>query len=231
MIKRITALPLTGFALLAMSVAGCGATAEQAQEGLIVPSNSRAATDAADADRVKGDRSAPIQLVEISDFECPFCRRFHEETLHQIDTAFIETGRIRYVWVSYANPGHPQAFASSEAAFCAGAVGKFWPMHDLLFENQEEWSSSPDPYEHYVRFAGEIGIDTESFGVCLRNSLLAPLVLRDFTSVNQAGIASTPYFILADSIAIRGAEDFDVFSRAIEEAYQALEDPAATPQP
>jgi protein-disulfide isomerase len=176
----------------------------------------RIAGERADKGRIKGSDDAPIRIVEISDFQCPFCRQFYKETLGKIDSAYIETGKVNYLWVSYANPGHGHAFSSSEAAFCAGAVGKFWPMHDILFEQQDEWSSSSDPYSLFLTYAEEINIDLESFGACVRNSLLAPLLIRDHTTVTSAGISSTPYFILADSVALRGAADFSTFSQAID---------------
>lgn len=198
------------------TLGGCAAEAESAQEGSVVPTDVQVAGERADKGRLKGADDAPLRIVEISDFQCPFCRQFHVETLGKIDSAYISSGKVSYLWVSYANPGHPQAFISSEAAFCAGAVGKFWLMHDVLFERQEEWSGAADAYSLFVGYAEEIGIDPESYGSCVRNSVLAPLLLRDFTTVNRAGISSTPYFILADSVAIRGAADFATFSRAID---------------
>jgi len=204
-----------GGALL-LAIGGCAASAESAQEGAVVPSNAQVAGERADKGRLKGAEDAPLRIVEISDFQCPFCRQFHDETLQKIDSAYIATGKVSYLWISYANPGHAQAFTSSEAAFCAGAVGKFWPMHDLLFERQEEWSGSSDPYAFFMAYAEELDIDAESYGACVRNSLLASLLLRDYMSVTRAGISSTPYFILADSVAIRGAADFATFQAAID---------------
>ncbi len=201
---------------LLFALGACASEAESAQEGSVVPTDVQVAGERADKGRVKGADDAPLRIVEISDFQCPYCRQFHNETLGKIDSAYIASGQVSYLWVSYANPGHPQAFSSSEAAFCAGAVGKFWPMHDILFERQEEWSGVADAYVLFVRYAEELDIDVESFGSCVRNSMLAPLLLRDFTSVSQAGISSTPYFILADSVAIRGAADFETFSQAID---------------
>lgn len=217
MIDRMAGIRSLATVALGLWLWGCAPEAESAQQsGSVVPTDAQVAGERADKGRIKGADDAPIRIVEISDFQCPFCRQFYSETLRQIDSAYVETGKVSYLWVSFANPGHGFAFASSEAGFCAGSVGKFWPMHDLLFERQDEWSSAADPYSFFLGYAEEIGIDSESFGSCIRNSLLAPLLLRDFTSVNRAGISSTPYFILADSVAIRGAADFGTFSQAID---------------
>ncbi len=201
---------------IALATGACATEAGSTQESSVVPVDAEVARDRADRGRIKGREGAPVRVVEISDFQCPFCRQFHEETLTKIDSAYISSGKVSYLWIAYANPGHPQAFVSTEAAFCAGAVGKFWPMHDILFERQEEWSGTADPYALFMEYAAEIDIDPDSFGSCVRNSTLAPLVLRDYSSVTQAGISSTPYFILADSVAIRGAADFGTFSAAID---------------
>ncbi|MDX1395834.1 MAG: thioredoxin domain-containing protein [Gemmatimonadota bacterium] len=203
--------------VVGLAAAGCASEAESAsQEQSVVPADVQVAAERADRARQKGSEDAIIQIVEISDFQCPYCGQFYSETYGQIDSAYIESGRVRYLWVGYANPGHGRAWPSIAASFCAGAVGKFWPMHDVLFEKQAEWSASPDPYVDFVGYAEEMNIDGESFGACMRNSTLAPLMLRDYTSVMRAGISSTPYFILADSVAIRGAADFGTFQSALD---------------
>ena len=212
MIKAFRALATVA----TITLLGCVVEAESAQDRSIVPDDMRIAGERADKGRIKGSEDAPIRIVEISDFQCPFCRQFYKETLGKVDSAYIETGKVNYLWVSYANPGHGQAFSSSEAAFCAGAVVKFWPMHDILFERQDEWSGSSDPYSLFLTYAEEINIDLESFGACVRNSLLAPLLIRDHMTVTRAGISRTPYFIMADSVARRGAADFSTFSQAID---------------
>jgi protein-disulfide isomerase len=211
--KRLGGVAL---AVVVAVTAGCTAEAESAQERSIVPSDMQVAAERADRARMKGDEGATIQIVEISDFQCPYCRQFYDEAYRQIDSAYIQTGKARYVWVGYANPGHGRAWPSIAASFCAGAVGKFWPMHDVLFDKQEEWGASPDPSADFVAYAEDMNIDGESFGACMRNGLLAPLMLRDYTSVMRAGISSTPYFILADSVAIRGAADFGTFRSAMD---------------
>jgi len=199
-----------------LGLAACATEAESAQERSVVPTDQQVAGERADKARVRGDQDAPIRIVEVSDFQCPYCRQFFDETYAQVDSAYIQTGKASYLWVGYANPGHGRAWPAMAAAYCAGAVGKFWPMHDILFQQQEEWGAAPDPGVNFAAYAEELNIDAESFGSCVRNSLLAPLMLRDYSSVTGAGISSTPYFILADSLAIRGAADYATFSSALD---------------
>jgi len=214
-LSRLTLL--AGFACVAgAAAAGCARDANGSQERDVVPSDAQLASQRADQARAKGADDAPIRIVEISDFECPFCRQFHEETMGALDSLYIDEGKVKYIFISYANPGHPRAWPAIEAAFCAGAVGKFWPMHDRLFEEQEAWSGAEDAFTLFVQYAEEMNIDPESFAACMRDDLLAPFLLGDYSNVLRAGISSTPYFILADSVAIRGAAPIETFQTAID---------------
>ena len=143
----------------------------------VVPADAAVLTSRADRARVLGSDDAPIRMVEVSDFECPFCARFNSETFPAIDSLYIETGKIQYVWIGFPSPSHPRAFPAIEAAFCAGSVGKFWPMHDILFANQVEWMEAPNPTEVFARYASGLGIDVSSFAMCLTNDRMAPLML------------------------------------------------------
>ena len=199
--------------------AGGGAGA--AQEMSVLPEQQNVLINRADQSRIKGDSDAPIRILEVSDFQCPFCARYNRETMPILDSLYIETGKVEYVWISFANPSHQFAWPAIEAAFCAGAVGKFWPMHDILFERQGQWSTAEDPFGAFVGYAAELEIDTDSFGICLRNDRTAPLQVRDFQSVNRAGISSTPFFIIADSLSIRGAAEASQFQAVLDSLLAA----------
>lgn len=222
-IERIAAGTLLG----AVLVAGCGENEGKAQEGgetgdsSVVPSDAQVATQRADRARIRGAEDAPIRLVEISDFECPFCAEFFRETYPAIDSLYIQTGKVRYIWVSFPNPQHPRAWPAIEAAFCAGTVGRFWPMHDLLFERQEEWRQAAEPTSLFRRYAEELEIDAASFAACTENDRVAPLQVKDYQQAISAGINSTPFFILADSVAIRGAAPLENFQREIDAILEA----------
>lgn len=214
---------MAGTVLALALLAGCGDKAGSAQESTaaVLPSDQSVAVERADRARVRGSAEAPIRLVEISDFQCPFCAQFFNETYAALDSLYIRTGKVSYVWISFANPSHPLAWPAIEAAFCAGTVGKFWEMHDLLFQRQDEWSQASAPASLFRDYAGEMNIDTDSFSECVDNDRMAPLQIRDYQSAIQAGISSTPFFILADSVAIRGAAPLDNFQKAIDELLAA----------
>jgi protein-disulfide isomerase len=193
-------------------VSARAATAQQA----VVPSDQTAVLEAADASRSRGAADAPIRIVEISDFECPFCAQFYNESYRVIDSLYVASGIARYLWVSFPNSSHPRAWPAIEAAFCAGAAGKFWEMHDLLFERQDEWLAVSDLNATLVSYGAGVGIDEASFAECLRNDITAPLQVSDYDAALRSGISSTPFFVVGDSIAINGAVSAGDFRAAVD---------------
>lgn len=181
-----------------------------------VPRKQSVILERADRARTKGDARAPIRIIEISDFECPFCARFYEESYRAIDSLYVRSGVARYVWISFPNSTHPRAWPAIEAAFCAGAAGRFWAMHDVLFERREEWTQAEDPNALFLGYAVDAGVEPGSFDACLRNDQTAPLQVRDYESAIAAGVASTPFFVVGDSVVIRGALPLETFRSAID---------------
>ncbi|TFG62480.1 MAG: hypothetical protein E4H28_07605, partial [Gemmatimonadales bacterium] len=169
-----------------------------AQQAAVVPADQTAVLEAADAARSMGAVDAPIRIVEISDFECPFCAQFYNETFRAVDSLYIKSGIARYLWISFPNSNHPRAWPAIEAAFCAGGAGKFWEMHDVLFERQDEWLAEEDLNALLIQYAAGIGIDEASFGECLRNDVTSPLQVSDYDAALRSGITSTPFFVVGD---------------------------------
>jgi protein-disulfide isomerase len=214
---RWTRLPALAFMTFCLASARpAGAQNADNADAAVIPSDQSVILERADRARVKGDEGAPIRIVEISDFECPFCARFYEESYRAIDSLYVRTGIARYLWISFPNSTHARAWPAIEAAFCAGAAGRFWPMHDILFERREEWAEATDPNGLFRAYAEEIGVESESFEACLRNDQTAPLQIRDYESAITAGVASTPFFVVGDSVAIRGAVPLETFRSAVD---------------
>ena len=218
-IDRRPALRLPALVLTLGALAGAepaGAQESSSAESWVVPTVQSVILERADRSRSRGDEDAPIRIVEISDFECPFCARFYQESYRAIDSLYVQTGIARYLWISFPNSTHARAWPAIEAAFCAGAAGRFWPMHDVLFERREEWAEAQDPNRLFLAYAEEVGVDRESFADCLRNDQTAPLQVRDYESAIAAGVTSTPFFVVGDSVAIRGAVPLETFRSAID---------------
>ena len=191
--------------------------AARAQQGLSVDS----VLARADRSRHKGDATAQVTLVEVSDFQCPYCRQFAEDTYRQLDSVYIRTGRVRLIFLNYPIPNHHEAFAASEAALCAGVQGKFWPMHDRLFATQREWSGQAGAAQRFEGFAREAGVNMEEWRACTEGDQVAPIIVNDVMQASGAGVNGTPTFFLGQR-AFTGAVSFQELSREIEAALSAI---------
>ncbi len=170
-----------------------------------------------DDDPMKGDVTAPITIIEFSDFECGFCGQFFTETLPEIQEKYIDTGKVRLVYRDFPLEIHPNAHSASLAAQCANDQGKFWEYHDALFENQAALSE-----DLYVSLATTLGLDASEFSECLATEKHADEVNADFTDGTALGVTGTPAFFV-NGKAISGAQPFSVFEAEIEGILAAME--------
>jgi len=164
----------------------------------------------ADDDTIKGDESAPVTIVEWSDFECPFCTRFYQNTLPQIDEEYIKTGKVKLIYRDFPLGFHPNAQKAAEAAECAGEQDKFWEMHNKLFD-----SGVKGGVPSFKQFAGELGLDANRFNECLDLGKMEAEVKKDMADGQAAGVTGTPGFVINGKI-VKGAQPFENFKRIIE---------------
>ena len=167
-----------------------------------------------------GKSDAPITLIEFSDYQCPFCRKFFQTTLPGLKTAYIDTGKVRYVFRDFPiDQIHPHARKAAEAAHCAGEQGQYWQMHDVLFQNQP--ALEVDKLKAYAR---NLQLDATAFEACLEQNKYATEVQKDYEDGVAAGVRGTPGFFVGqtgsdDTIQgtlISGAQPLAVFRQAIE---------------
>lgn len=214
-------LAVAWLTILAAGAAHHSPTSLVAQEAAVVPAEQPAVLEAADRDRTRGEPDAPLRIVEVSDFECPFCAQFHRDTWPVVDSLYVRSGIARYLWISFPNSRHARAWPAIEAAFCAGAAGRFWEMHAILFETQEVWSEAEDPHARFLEYGERAGVEPASFAACLRADQTAPLQVSDYESALRSGITSTPFFIVGDSLAIQGAVSAERFRAAVDSVLEA----------
>lgn len=219
---RTRSLPSFALILLALA-AGGPACAQQEGRASATATPPDSVPVRAERSRLLGAPNAPVTIVEVSDFQCPFCRQFATETFAALDSAYLQTGKARLVFVSYPLPNHPLGWIAAEAAFCAGAQGRFWPMHDRLFATQREWTAATEPARVFAAQAAALGLDTLAFRDCTDNDRVAPVILGDLLQAAQAGINGTPTLILMankDGSQARkvlvGAQPFETLSREID---------------
>jgi protein-disulfide isomerase len=175
----------------------------------------------------RGDAPAKLTLIEVSDFQCPFCSRYATDTHPQIVKEYIDAGKLRYAFMDLPlETIHKQAFKAAEAARCAGDQGKFWEMHARLFANQkalEPWSTH----------ATAVGLDLPRFEACMADGTHAAAIRADMATAQKLGIAGTPGFLLALTdpndpqkvtglSVIRGAVPFATFKTEIERELAAI---------
>lgn len=173
---------------------------------------------AADRGRIRGSDKAPIWLVEVSDFQCPFCKQWHDQAFATIDREYVQTGKVRLAYLNFPLASiHPNAHAAAEAAMCASVQGKFWELHDSLFDSQERWAGAENPQSIFDALAVAAGVNAAAWRGCMTSHATAPLVNADRDRSNAAGVRSTPTFFVGDR-KLEGAYPVDSFRVAIEAA-------------
>ena len=166
----------------------------------------------ADIDHIRGPADAPVTIVEYADFECPYCGRA-EPALRELLSEFGDD--IRYVYRHLPLPDvHPHAELAAEASEAAGRQGRFWEMHDLLFEHQDALHP-PD----LVEYAAELELDTVRVERDLRRNEYAARIARDTESAELSGVTGTPTFFV-NGHRHRGAYDLESLETAVRAARQ-----------
>jgi protein-disulfide isomerase len=154
-------------------------------------------SDRADRGRIMGDSTAPVWLIMASDFQCPFCKQWHDASFASIARDYGSTGKVRIAFLNMPLSSiHPHAKAAAEAAMCASVQSKFWPMHDSLFSTQRIWETLQNPMTMFDTLARESGVRMPEWRECIAKHLTLPLVDADYDRGRQAGVRSTPTFFV-----------------------------------
>src|SRR5918999_246957 len=123
----------------------------------------------ADRARVAGDSSAPLWLLIVSDFQCPFCAQWHSESHQTLRDQYVRTGKVRLAYLNYPLEQHSHARVTASAALCAGAQDRFWPMHDAILSTQARWSGLANASQLLDSLAAATGIDVALWRSCMRD--------------------------------------------------------------
>ncbi|MEA2345756.1 MAG: hypothetical protein QOF63_3925 [Thermoanaerobaculia bacterium] len=171
----------------------------------------------ADLARIQGSPSARVWVIEVSDFQCPFCKQWHDETYATLRDEFVRTGKVRLAYVNFPLAQHQYAWPAAEAAMCAGAQGKFWEMHDALFNTQAKWEALASPATFFDSLANAQGVDTARWRQCVQSGKMKSWIQADHDRAQTAGAESTPSFIIGDKILV-GAQPITELRSAIDSA-------------
>ena len=167
---------------------------------------------------ILGSASAPVTIIEFSDFQCSFCKRFWGEILPKLKEAYINTGKARFVYRHFAILGKhsEQAALASE---CAAEQGKFWEYHDQLFKNQGGLAFTEAKLKQYAR---DIGLNAGAFGTCLGTDKYIEKVERETAAAANLGGRGTPFFVVNQRPLV-GAQPYSVFQKMIDEELKSQE--------
>lgn len=159
-----------------------------------------------------------VEIVEFSDFQCPFCQRFYNDAYKQIKEKYVDTGKAKFVYRHFPLSFHQNAQKAAEAAECANRQGKFWPYHDLLFDGFVSDGSNLEVAD-LKKYASDLGLDTSKFNSCLDNGETSATVKKDVDEATKAGVSGTPT-IFINGKKIVGAQSFSAFEVIIENALK-----------
>ena len=169
-----------------------------------------------------GPDSAPVTIVEVSDYHCPFCRRHVQQTQPQLYLDYVRAGKVRHVFLHYPiEQLHPDAYRSHEAASCAADQGKFWELHAKLFETPLR------TIEQLVPLGQSVGLDANALRACLESGKHSQAVRDSVARIQKLGISGTPAFLIGRTTPgggpikvakfVEGAQPYSAFKAAIDE--------------
>ena len=166
-----------------------------------------------------GKSDAPLTMVEFTDYQCPYCRKFQAEVWPRLKRDYIDTGKLRYIARDLPLEFHASAAPAAEAAHCAGEQGRFWDMHAALLAGPMDFPSGG-----IERRAGALGLDMARFGECVARRKYAGVIAAHAHQADAAGIDGTPGFIVGraangvlDGLRVEGAVPYEDFSGLLKE--------------
>jgi protein-disulfide isomerase len=165
-----------------------------------------------------GNTKAKVTIVEFSDFQCPFCKAYFDDTHSQIQDQYVKTGKVNFVYRHFPlSTIHPNAQKAAEAAECANEQKQFWNFHDILFTNQDTWApmSASDAENEWVTYAGQLGMDTDQFKSCIDTDKYKNNVAKDTAAGDKAQVDGTPAFFI-NGYRLTGAQPFSQFQQVID---------------
>lgn len=179
-----------------------------------------------DDDPMKGDPDAPVTIVEFSDYQCPYCKRSNDSAINQINEEYISKGKVRLVFRDYPLPFHKKATPAAVAANCAGEQGKYWEVHDFLFEDPKTNLDIPT----IIDSAEKLGLDKAKLQACINDKSKETEITKDFKDGQKYGVRGTPSYFIGKTedgkeftgTFVRGAQPYSVFKEHIEEQLKEV---------
>lgn len=166
-----------------------------------------------------GRSDAPVTIVEFTDYQCPFCQRYHMTVFDQIVKNYVNTGKARYVSRDFPLPMHEHAASAALAARCAGEQDRFWEMRHALIVNANQLGP-----ERYTALATELQLDGPRFAQCLADRRYGPQIQQDMADGEAAGVSGTPSFVIGratpagvEGVRVMGAQPYAAFDAKLKQ--------------
>ncbi len=176
-----------------------------------------------DDDPSLGDANAEVIVIEFSDFQCPFCRMFYDQTISSLKDEYVSTGKVRFVYRDFPLSSiHPLAQKSAEASECADEQGKFWEYHNKMFDEQSKLGQGTIDYsiEDLKNWATEISLDANQFNQCLDSGKYEQEVQKEFQDGVSYGVSGTPTFYIVNLqkgfVEVVGAQPYSAIKQVID---------------
>ena len=151
-------------------------------------------TSAADRGRILGNESIPTWFIMVSDFQCPFCKAWHDSTYAMVKKNYVDTGKLRMAFINF--PLHKNSLAAARTAMCASAQGKFWGTHDRIFNAQNKWKDLANPRPVLDALAVASGADAAKLKQCEDGGHVDALIAADQQRFQRVGVTGTPTFYI-----------------------------------
>jgi protein-disulfide isomerase len=165
----------------------------------------------------RGSVTAPVVLIDLSDFACPYCGEFSRETYPAIERDYVQTGKVFFKYVPFVVGSFVHSREATRATECAADQGGFWPMLAKVYDAQREWKASSDPYAVLSSVAGAAGLDTVRLGACYASQRTDARTARVTERANALGVRVTPSFLVNER-PVQGALPLEEFRKVIDAA-------------
>ncbi len=169
----------------------------------------------------KGTASAPIWIVELADFGCGYCAKFARETMPVLDSLYTDKGQVYWRFVPFVLGMFPNAREAAEGSVCAARQGKFWPMHDQLYEHRKAWMAAKNPKSLVAGLAAKAGVDARVYAECAKSKSVTEEVARNTALAKSLNVRGTPTFVINGEI-VPGALPTDVFVKGLDAVLRSL---------
>ncbi len=164
---------------------------------------------------VKGSATAPVEITEFADYQCPFCQTFATLQMPTIEQRLIDTGRLRWRYRDFPLQQHSFSRLAAHSAACADEQGKYWAQHQRIYEGQAEWAAARDAAGIFRRYAKENGLDLTRYDDCMATGRFAGRIQASYEEGVRLGVSSTPTLLVGGRL-YQGRFDSDAITRLVD---------------